>query len=301
MSAAPKLPSGMSLVTPLHVALDFDALRLRARRDMTLKGRAASLYEDILDLSVQRGYCWQTKASFAAAYGVSKRAVRAWVASLVAAGYLYEREVDGEPRLYPRAPEKPTPGTDVPPRNRSSESPKTERLGGGTNLPPGTDVPPTPGTDVPPTIDHKNSPSGSSERARARAREGLPANDLPVDGSLQDDPRDRAGPTLDAVLTQAALLGIPEDEARQFFLHFDAQDWHTGSRHPQRIRRWQSKLQQWHLNQKSYDQPARQTSTGAPRTGARRTGPARHAPRRDESAQDTFARLLGEADGPEGR
>ena len=46
------------------------------------------------------------------------------------------------------------------------------------------------------------------------------------------------------------MNGIPEHEAKQFYYHYDAQDWEISKDKP--IKRWKSKLKQWHLRQHKY-------------------------------------------------
>lgn len=150
---------------PRHIALNFDALRLRARRDMRLKGRAASLFEDILDMSVKRGYCWKDNAEFAKLYGVTKKAIKDWMRSLRSAGYVSRKLEEGEWRTYPTWPKAEVEG--VP---NGTPTGGTKRAPGGTDGTPGGDQM-VPSQGVPNgthTIDHKYSPSESVTRARAR-------------------------------------------------------------------------------------------------------------------------------------
>ena len=57
-------------------------------------------------------------------------------------------------------------------------------------------------------------------------------------------------PSLERVVTHATMNGIPEDEAKEFYYHYDAQDWEISKGKP--IKRWKSKLKQWHLRQHKY-------------------------------------------------
>ena len=57
-------------------------------------------------------------------------------------------------------------------------------------------------------------------------------------------------PSLERVVTHATMNGIPEHEAREFYYHYDAQDWEISKGKP--IKRWKSKLKQWHLRQHKY-------------------------------------------------
>ena len=57
-------------------------------------------------------------------------------------------------------------------------------------------------------------------------------------------------PSLERVVTHATMNGIPEHEAKQFYYHYDAQDWEISKDKP--IKRWKSKLKQWHLRQHKY-------------------------------------------------
>ena len=57
-------------------------------------------------------------------------------------------------------------------------------------------------------------------------------------------------PSLERVVTHATMNGIPEHEAKQFYYHYDAQDWEISKGKP--IKRWKSKLKQWHLRQHKY-------------------------------------------------
>ena len=57
-------------------------------------------------------------------------------------------------------------------------------------------------------------------------------------------------PSLDRVVTHATMNGIPEHEAKEFYYHYDAQDWEISKGKP--IKRWKSKLKQWHLRQHKY-------------------------------------------------
>lgn len=61
-------------------------------------------------------------------------------------------------------------------------------------------------------------------------------------------------PTLDEVLKQAAVIGLPPSEAKKFFFHWDAVDWVRGKT---KIKNWKSALQTWRLNWEEWKGKAR--------------------------------------------
>ena len=67
------------------------------RYDQELSSNAKLLYGEITALCNERGFCWATNEYFANLYGVSKKSITRWIASLVDRGYLelafdYENE-----------------------------------------------------------------------------------------------------------------------------------------------------------------------------------------------------------------
>lgn len=58
------------------------------RYDQELSSNAKLLYGEITALCNERGFCWATNEYFANLYGVSKKSITRWIASLVDRGYL---------------------------------------------------------------------------------------------------------------------------------------------------------------------------------------------------------------------
>ena len=84
----------------------------------------------------------------------------------------------------------------------------------------------------------KKEPFKKEPKKKERREESAPARENP----------DK--PSLDRVVTHATMNGIPEHEAKEFYYHYDAQDWEISKGKP--IKRWKSKLKQWHLRQHKY-------------------------------------------------
>lgn len=55
-------------------------------------------------------------------------------------------------------------------------------------------------------------------------------------------------PTIDQVIDFATEWNIPENTAKEFYFHYEAQGWVTSGNNPRSFQ-WQSKLRQWYLNE----------------------------------------------------
>jgi hypothetical protein len=70
-------------------------------------------------------------------------------------------------------------------------------------------------------------------------------------------------PTLEAVLTRAAMAGVKEEVATDFFWYYDALGWKVNGKP---IEKWPSKLMGWKINQPRYDrknEPRRRNGANA--------------------------------------
>lgn len=224
--------------TPLFVLAEIDDAGLTPS-EMRVLVRVARRWSPTLG-------CFESAPAMAEACGLNVKTVRAALRALTVRGILVDTPRDGQTTRYDWGD---------PARWRTPEASRTlpnERVGDPTQSDTLPDPNPTRSAGTPLPNERVDHPT------RLSTHKGIPLKAIPK-GSVRAPARDENGftpPTLDEVLAAAAVSGVAEQQATEFFLHYDSQDWRTSGHGLPHVVNWRSKLMSWKLKQAGFDRRA---------------------------------------------